>query len=196
MIIGIDFDNTIADYTGVFYRVGCALSWLPESVGQSKNEVKQYFIEHGQERKWTELQGIVYGKEIEQAKPYKGCLYTLKTLYNRGHQLKLVSHKTKYPIIGEKVNFHDAATHWLISNGFIEQQGGPFTLQDLFFNETKENKINCINHLQCDVFIDDLESIFNHPNFPNKCKVLLFNSLQQDPRLQRVEHWDEVHRLL
>ncbi|ALU44785.1 hypothetical protein [Pseudoalteromonas rubra] len=192
MIIGIDFDNTIADYTGVFYRVGCALGWLPESVGQSKNEVKQYFIDLGNEAKWTELQGIVYGKEITQARPYPDCLDTLKQWRKQGHTLKLISHKTRYPIIGERVNFHVAATGWLEANGFVGKIDAPFEKTDLFFNETKEDKLLRISTLDCELFVDDLESIFNHALFPAQCKKVLFNTRSNDPSLVPVQLWSDI----
>ncbi|QPB82647.1 HAD family hydrolase [Pseudoalteromonas rubra] len=174
MIIGIDFDNTIADYTGVFYRVGCALGWLPESVGQSKNEVKQYFISQDNEARWTELQGIVYGKEITQAQPYPGALDAMQRLQAHGHQLAIVSHKTKYPIIGKRVDFHEAATQWLISHKFIGSIDAPVCSEAVFFNETKEQKIARIAQLDCAVFIDDLPSILTHSDFPAQCQGVLF----------------------
>ena len=37
----------------------------------------------------------------------------MKQLKNLGHELSIISHKTLYPIIGDKVNFHQAALQWL-----------------------------------------------------------------------------------
>lgn len=175
MKIGIDFDNTIADYTGVFHAVATDLGWLPADVGVSKNEVKSYFIDNNIEPKWTELQGIVYGKEINKAKPYSYCLDILRQLQEQGHELYIISHKTKYPIIGEKVNFHIAATHWLEANAIVGQNDSPVAIEDVFFNETKEQKLARIEQLDCDVFIDDLPSILQHQAFPANCKPILFN---------------------
>ncbi|MCF2909729.1 HAD family hydrolase [Pseudoalteromonas sp. DL2-H2.2] len=193
MIIGIDFDNTIADYTGVFYRVGCALGWLPESVGQSKNEVKQYFIDQYNEARWTELQGIVYGKEITQARPYPGALDAMQRLHAQGHKLAIVSHKTKYPIIGERVDFHNAATQWLLSHGFIGSADAPVDSDLVFFNETKVQKVARISQLKCDVFIDDLPDILTHSDFPEQCHGVLFapNALQGFSGPQ-INHWQTL----
>jgi hypothetical protein len=197
MIIGIDFDNTIADYTGVFHRVGVKLGWLPKEVGQTKEDVKAYFINAGKEAKWTELQGIVYGKEINHAKPYLSCLETLQQLKNQGVVLKLISHKTKYPIIGNKVNFHIAATNWLKSNHFIDECNAPFTLADLFFNETKELKMLSIKQLRCDIFIDDLQSILTHPSFPLGCRKVWFsNSGSNIAGLPQLTCWSKLPILL
>ncbi|MDK1285619.1 HAD family hydrolase [Pseudoalteromonas umbrosa] len=175
MIIGVDFDNTIADYTGVFYRVALNLGWIPEHIGSSKEEVKQFFISQDREAKWTELQGIVYGKQISQAKPYPDSLVRLQQLKNQGHELRLVSHKTKYPIIGDKVNFHKAAKGWLETHGFVNCTNAPFDPQHVYFNETKDKKVQIIQSLSCDFFIDDLESILLHEYFPNDCQGILFS---------------------
>ncbi|MFT2111655.1 hypothetical protein [Marinomonas sp. 2405UD68-3] len=197
MIIGIDFDNTIADYTGAFHHVGMKLGWLPKEVGQTKEDVKAYFINTGNEPKWTELQGIVYGKEINLAKPYLGCLKTLQQLKAQGYTLKLVSHKTKYPIIGEKVDFHIAATNWLKSNHFLDKYDSPFIQKDLFFNETEELKISLIRQLQCDIFIDDLQSILCHPSFPLGCKKVWFNNSGSNiADLPQLTSWSQLSILL
>ncbi|ESP90419.1 MULTISPECIES: hypothetical protein [Pseudoalteromonas] len=197
MIIGVDFDNTIANYTGVFYQVALDLGWIPKQTGKSKQEVKQYFISQDNEKKWTELQGIVYGKEISNAKPYPESLTHLKALKAQGHQLKLISHKTKYPIIGDKVNFHDAAKGWLETHGFVNCPNAPFDPEQVFFNETKDKKVMLIESLACDFFIDDLESILLHKHFPAACKGILFSpdKVSQSPHLQ-AQAWTQIPALI
>ena len=78
MRIGIDFDNTLVNYYGVFYNTAVSLGWIEPGIGESKNSVKSFFIERDQEPKWTELQGIVYGKTIAQAKPFDGAKSSLE----------------------------------------------------------------------------------------------------------------------
>ncbi|KZN47182.1 hypothetical protein [Pseudoalteromonas luteoviolacea] len=196
MIIGIDFDNTIADYTGVFYRVALQLGWISADIGQSKTEVKDYFIQQNREPKWTELQGIVYGKEIGQAVPYDGALKCLQSLKEQGHTLYLVSHKTRYPIIGSKVDFHLAAKNWLATNNFIGQINAPFEEDTLFFNETLDTKVNKIKELKCDVFIDDLEKVLTHSDFPTSCQALLFQPNLSNDQSNHITHWHEVNAQL
>ena len=196
MIIGIDFDNTIADYTGVFHHVGVKLGWLPKEVGQTKEDVKAYFINAGNEPKWTELQGIVYGKEINQAKPYLGCLKTLQQLKAQGHTLKLVSHKTKYPIIGEKVDFHVAAKYWLSSHQFTQCNNAPFEGFHLYFKETKTLKVQTIDELNCDIFIDDLSSVLSDPLFPSRTKKIHFtSSIDASPTI-KSDSWIEIGQII
>lgn len=196
MIIGIDFDNTIANYTGVFHQVALALDWIPQKIGRTKTDVKNYFINQNQEAKWTELQGIVYGKEIYQARPYKGCIQVLKELKAQGNMLYLVSHKTRYPIIGEKVDFHRAAIAWLQINDLIGSEQAPFSLDTLFFNETLQSKVNKVAELKCHVFIDDLEKVLLHQDFPSNCTGILFNPLASIANYSTATCWAEVSHLL
>ncbi|QTH71045.1 HAD family hydrolase [Pseudoalteromonas xiamenensis] len=193
MKIGIDFDNTIVDYTGVFYTVAMDLGWLPEGVGNSKKAVKDYFINSQQEARWTELQGLVYGKFIFLAKPYSHCLSVLQDLKSRNVQLYLISHKTKYPFIGEKTDLHLSAMNWLQKNGFIGTTQAPFLLEHVYFNEKKEDKINLIGELGCEVFLDDLPEILTHTRFPQRCAGILFSPELTDEQSDSVTSWSEFN---
>lgn len=198
MRIGIDFDNTIADYSTAFYKVARQFNWIPESQERSKKAVKSYFLDRDMEPKWTELQGIVYGKEIFQAQPYQDSLRIMQALKASGHQLFIISHKTLYPIIGEKVNFHDAARNWLRHFEFIDAKEAPLALEDVFFNETKLLKVQRIALLECDVFIDDLPGILTHSEFPESCQKVLFDpseSSEVSP-FKHLHHWRYLPELL
>lgn len=166
--IGIDFDNTIVNYHGVFYRTAVALGWLPAEVGQAKSAVKQYFLDQNNEPKWTELQGIVYGRAIADAKPYEGALKVIADWHQAGHQLFLVSHKTQYPVIGDKLDFHQAARQWLEAQGLTQY------FQQLHFCPEKTLKIATAAELQLDAFIDDLSNVLLHLDFPADTQKILF----------------------
>lgn len=190
--VGIDFDNTIVNYDGVFHRAAVDLQWMPSSIGQSKQAVKQYFIERDEESRWTELQGKVYGDAIQHAKPYNGLINALLRMQTNNVLLFIVSHKTRYPIIGEKLDFHEAARKWLAING-IEQ-----LFRQTYFCPEKEEKIQQIVDLQLDWFIDDLPSVLAHPNFPVNTTGILFDPdshYQTDPLMsahQSVNQWLEI----
>jgi len=183
MRIGIDFDNTMVDYTGVFYQVALGLGWIPKETQHTKFAVKQFFLENNNERKWTELQGIVYGKAINQASPFPNIHQTIMAWLDKGHELFIISHKTKYPIIGDKVDFHIAAMNWLEQHQLVSLLGSSTTIscENVYFNETKEKKIAKITALSCDVFIDDLPSILLHESFPKPTKKVLF-----DPKNEQI----------
>ena len=136
-IVGIDFDNTIANYSSSFYQIGRELDWIPKNIEPTKNAVKHFLQDHVNPEKWTELQGIVYGKHIALAHPYDGVKQAITLLLEKGVTLYIVSHKTLYPVIGEKVSLHDAALNWLI-NREIVGEGSKQTAKDkVFFNLTQ-----------------------------------------------------------
>lgn len=174
MHIGIDFDNTLVDYTGVFHAVALQLGWLPADVGQSKNDVKAFFINNQNEARWTELQGLVYGRYILLAKPYPGALDALKHFQQQGVQLSLISHKTRYPFIGDPVDLHQSARSWLQAQQLLAAPDAPFNEDSVFFNEQKSAKIARIASQGCNLFLDDLPEILQHAEFPLSCQGVLF----------------------
>lgn len=200
MHIGIDFDNTLVDYSGVFYAVANELGWLTDNganalpVGQSKNAVKAFFISRQQEPRWTELQGLVYGKYILQAKPYPGALEVLSQLKQQGHQLSLISHKTRYPFIGEPVDLHQSARNWLQANQLLDSPSAPFAEHSVFFNERKQDKIARIASEQCELFLDDLPEILQHADFPSDCQGVLFApELTEAATTDAVSSWQQFY---
>jgi phosphoglycolate phosphatase-like HAD superfamily hydrolase len=191
MRIGIDFDNTIVNYNGVFYKAGRRLEWLPKLDDESKQAVKSYFVSCSEEPRWTELQGIVYGYDIRFAKPYEGIYEILGGWKDAGHQMFLVSHKTKYPIIGHKVDFHQAATNWLKENNLM-----PY-FEETYFCPQKDEKVEMIEKLELDYFIDDLPSILNSEKFPQKTHGVLFSPDNQDGKgLRSVSKWAELLKVV
>lgn len=180
--VGIDIDNTLIDYSGVFYHVGRDLGWLPEVSDDanaaltdcSKNAVKSYL--HGQQEfdRWTELQGIVYGKQLHKAKLYDNALLCVQWLLAQGVNVQIISHKTRYPYLGEKVDLHQSALSFLHEQQLIGDAPNQVPLSHVHFLEEKQTKVAQIAKAQCDVFIDDLLEIFALDGFPNRCKALWF----------------------
>jgi len=61
MRIGIDFDNTIACYDGVFHAAALERGLIPADIGRDKNSVRDHLNGAGRNDDFTELQGYVYG---------------------------------------------------------------------------------------------------------------------------------------
>ena len=191
--VGIDFDNTIVNYEGIFHKAAVDLGWMPASVGTSKQAVKHYFIDRNEEPRWTELQGVVYGKAIRHAKPYEGLTQALVQMKTNNTLLFVVSHKTQYPIIGDKLDFHAAARLWLANNG-LER-----CFDQVYFCVEKDEKVQQIADLHLDWFIDDLPSILAHPHFPDYTQGVLFDPDHQHADMhtfQRVTHWSDVPSMI
>ncbi len=195
---GIDFDNTLVNYTGVFYDVAVQLGWIASSAltDTSKEAVKQFFIAADNEAKWTELQGLVYGQYILQAREYDDATAVMRRWQEAGISLNIISHKTRYPYLGEKVDLHHAARQWLLKH---EVSGGNILPDDhIFFNETLDQKVQRINDQACDIFIDDLPKVLQHPAFPKHCRGILFDpdNHHVDFDGDRVTSWSQLESLL
>ncbi|MBV8926681.1 MAG: hypothetical protein JOZ74_15030 [Bradyrhizobium sp.] len=198
MRIGIDFDNTIACYDGVFHAAALERGLIPENLGRDKNTVRDYLNDAGRADDFTELQGHVYGARMDLASPYPGFGEFVATARQTGHELFVVSHKTRHPILGASHDLHAAARGFLVARGLVGAGGGQIDPDRVCFEETKQAKIARIAALDCEVFIDDLPEIFAVPGFPDKARRILFDPANQFadfacPRnLDRRRSWAEI----
>ena len=138
--VGLDFDNTIIDYDRLFYFTALNLKLIPNNVNKSKVAVRKYLIDNGMEHFFTLLQGKVYGEKINKADVSIGVMDALKSLKKKGYEFIIISHKTKYPIKGDKYNLHEAALKWLEKNNFIGIEGLDIKRELIYFEPTIEKK--------------------------------------------------------
>jgi hypothetical protein len=113
MIVGIDFDNTLICYDRVFHRVAVEQGLIPTTVTPTKTAVRDWLRAAGQEPVWTELQGSVYGQAIMMAEPYPGVRTFLDSCQRLGIRIRIISHKTRLPFAGPRLDLHAAAQDWL-----------------------------------------------------------------------------------
>ena len=158
MKIGFDFDNTIIDYSEIFYEIARLNNFIPDNIGRSKSAIKDYLHKKNEKEDFTKIQGLVYGKEILRAKPAKNIIITLDYLKTCNHDLYIVSHKTKYPYIGKQINLREAANKWIYKYIRIEDSL-IFKNKNIFYENTIDSKIKRIKNLELDFFIDDLNTI-------------------------------------
>src|ERR1700756_5168358 len=141
MRIGIDFDNTIACYDGVFYAAALERGLIPVNLGRDKNAVRDYLNGNGRADAFTELQGHVYGARMELAAPYPGFAEFIATARKAEHDLFIVSHKTKHPIRGQRHDLHAAARGFLNARSLVGGASEQIDPADVFFELTKEAKV-------------------------------------------------------
>ena len=139
MRIGIDFDNTIACYDGVFRRAAIERGLVPSEIGRSKNAVRDFLRARGEDHAFSELQGYVYGARMDLANPYDGVAEFLRRARAGGHTLSLVSHKTRQPFRGPAYDLHAAARGFLEAHGLVGPSG--FDAPDIHFELTKQAKV-------------------------------------------------------
>ena len=174
MIIGLDFDNTIVSYDQLFHRVSVEQKLIDETFDVNKIKIRNYLRSINKENIWTEMQGYVYGFRMQEAAIFPLFKnFFLETIEN-GHKIVIISHKTKYPFIGEKYDLHEAARSWIKKN-LIRDEFTQFKQDDCFFEPTKDDKVKKIQEMKCDFFIDDLPEILQNQYFPDSCNKILFD---------------------
>lgn len=199
MIIGMDFDNTIVDYNGVFHRAAVERGWIPPKTPQSKNAVRDWLRTAGREEDWTALQGHVYGCRMLEADLYPGVMACLEACHGAGHTLFIISQKTRVPYRGPTCDLHQAAREFLNQKGFFDSVRTGLSDAHVFFELTKPGKIARIGQTACDVFLDDLPEILDDPAFPARTIPVLFDpseSITTNPACRRVSSWQAFQRMM
>ncbi len=191
MIVGVDLDNTLIRWDTAFATVG-QQHGVPESVRPTKADIKAFFLEHDREDEWTSLQGEVYGNAADAAVPYPGARDALTRLRAEGHALVLISHKTRHPHRGPLYDLRQAARGWLHTHGFVGAE--VFDEGRLFFEPTREEKLDRIRALRCDAFVDDLPGVLTAPGFPPSALGILFDPDSRHPSFPgaRTTSWATV----
>jgi hypothetical protein len=197
MLLGLDFDNTLIRYDRLFHKVALERAWIPEATAEEKNAVRDYLRAAGREDDWTVLQGVVYGARILEAEPYAGMLETLAHLKQRGVAMRIVSHKTRAPYLGEPFDLHGAARGWLDRQGFFDRQALGWEQDAVFFELTKEEKAARIVALGCTHYVDDLPEILDL--LPVHIVKILFTpngAARMRPEWRALRSWAELPMLV
>lgn len=194
--LGLDFDNTLITYDGLFKKAAFEKKLIPNDFPENKNLIRNYLRRKNQEILFTVLQGEVYGKRISEASQADGMYVALKEAKNNGIELFIISHKTKTPYKGPKYDLHHAALTWLEKNLFFNEDGINIPKQNIFFEETKEKKIQRIEELKCSHFIDDLPEILNLIN--PKVERILYKAKEDSKKyaFKIMHNWSDLVKIL
>ncbi len=199
MRIGIDFDNTIVCYDGVFHRVALEQGLIPPSLPPSKGAVRDYLRTAGKEDAWTLLQGHVYGARMLEATVFPGVGDFLARAAERKHAVFIISHRTRRPYKGPPYDLHRSAREWLERNGFFDSCRSGLSPDAVFFDCTKHDKLRRIASMDCTHFIDDLPELLGDPEFPEGVVRLLFDpNSTHGPAddFRRAASWQELEKEL
>ena len=193
MRIGLDFDNTIVSYDALFHKVARERDLVPPETAINKVAVREYLRRIDKEDAWTELQGYVYGARMDEAEAYPGVIEFLRWAEQAGHDLAIVSHKTKYPFLGPQYDLHAAAQAWVERH--LCEHGSPLIpVGQVFFELTKEEKLARIGNFRCGIFLDDLPEILHASGFPASTRRVLFDpeghyEAEAQPGVTVVHSW-------
>ena len=177
MNIGIDFDNTIVCYDSLFREVALKEKFLRESWGGgTKTKIRNYLRHQAEgEKAWMKLQGLVYGKYMHGAEMMQGVANFFLSCKIRNHKIFIVSHKTEYGHYDpKKISLRKEALKWMESKHFFDPEYYGINNEDIYFADTRKEKVEKIAHLKCNWFIDDLPDVFKENHFPSKTKKILF----------------------
>ncbi|MBI4694028.1 MAG: haloacid dehalogenase-like hydrolase [Gammaproteobacteria bacterium] len=195
MRLGLDFDNTIVNYDGLFHKVALEQGVIPADLPVTKIAVRNHLRAIGREEVWTEMQGYVYGARMDEAVAYPGALEFMAWARGAGLGLAIVSHKTKHPFLGPQYDLHAAARAWVRHH--LVAAGAPLIAPpSVFFELTKEEKLARIGAIGCDLFLDDLPEILEAQSFPAGTTALLFDPDRHHAAaangLAAIAGWDEL----
>ena len=195
MLIGIDFDNTIAKYDEVFIEVAVSKNLIDSKWHGSKKSLKKIILSFPDgDKKWMSLQGKVYGKFMKKADlmpDFKNFLLHCKL---EKINLCVVSHKTEYGHFdSSKTNLRKEAMKWMAFKNLFDPSQSPLKKEDIYFAETRSKKVTKINELKCDYFIDDLNEVFQENHFSKKVKKILFDDHVLNKKVISLSDWKNIN---
>jgi hypothetical protein len=179
--IGVDFDNTLISYDDVFVSYAAAEGIVIGGAARSKREVRDAIraLPDGETR-WQALQGRVYGKGIVDAVLLDGVSRFIRRCRGAGCDVVLISHKTEFGHFDpDRVNLRDAAVAWLEDHGLFDERKG-LTRDGVYWESTREAKIQRIASTGCGLFIDDLEEVLADATFPPAVERILLSNTEPD----------------
>jgi hypothetical protein len=197
--IGVDFDNTIVCYDDLFWKVATERGLIPAGLPAAKDAVRAHLRRDGREQAWTEMQGHVYGPRMREARPFPGALELLARARQESAEVFVISHRTRFPYLGERHDLHEAARDWIAAHGLHDPSGVALPEGHVFFEESKAAKLARIAQVGCTDFVDDLPELLMGPGFPDGVRRILFDpgaTGGDHPALARAGSWDAVGELL
>ena len=176
MLVGLDFDNTLAHYDNVFAAEAKKFGLVSGKWQGTKKDLRdKLYSTEGGDKSWQKIQGQVYGPSMHKANLFPGVARFLLRCKLLGHTVFIVSHKTKYGHFdSSKTLLRQAALDWMHSKGFFDKDKFSISKENIFFATTRQEKVEKISTLNLDVFVDDLEEVFAEKSFPD-IKKILFN---------------------
>lgn len=175
MLIGIDFDNTIVGYDALFAALALEKGYLEEIPRGGKTAVRDAVRRRHGDEAWQALQAEAYGPRMTDATLMDGFPAFVAAARRLAIALVVVSHKSVFSHFTETgPNLRYTALGWMRANGFFEPGGLGFSVDDVYFEGTRVEKVQRIGALGCTHFIDDLPEVFAERAFPQTVSRILF----------------------
>jgi len=201
MIIGVDFDNTIVTYDQVMNRVAKDRRLIGPHVPCQKKRIRDAIRSRPEgEWEWVQLQATVYGPLISEAKLIEGVEQFLKSCRDFRVRVFVISHKTKFAAADNTgTDLRLAAMKWMAEKIFFSTKGTGFTPNDVYFEDTRQKKVERISRVGCTHFIDDLHETFLEPGWPTHIQKILYSPHSNDdsePDVKVFSTWKGIKQYL
>lgn len=176
MIIGLDFDNTIASYDDVILHAARARGLVDPDTAALKRAVRDRIRQRPDgEIEWQRVQGLVYGPMMGQATLVEGVREFVAACRTRALPVFIVSHKTEFAGYDDtRTSLREAALAWMRAKGFFSAGGLGLDPGSVYFESTREAKLQRIAALGCTHFVDDLEEVLSEREFPAGVARILY----------------------
>lgn len=201
MIIGVDFDNTLVTYDQVMNKLAKDRRLIGPDVPSQKRSIRDAIRSRpGGEWEWVQLQAAVYGPLISQAKLIEGVEQFFKSCRDFGVKVFVISHKTEFAVADETgTDLRLAAMEWMSGQGFFSTKGAGFIPNDVYFEDTRQRKVERIARVGCTHFIDDLLETFLEPNWPARIQKILYSPHSNEdsvPEVRVCSTWKSIEQYL
>jgi hypothetical protein len=193
--VGLDFDNTLAEYDHLFSALAVETELFDHSPGSKKQVRDQLRARPNGEYLWRRLQAMAYGPRLEEARMFDGVSDFLTACHDSKIEVVIVSHKTRFAACKEfKTDMRQAALDWMYGKGFFSKTGFGIKRENVHFADSRFEKVRMISELDCDYFVDDLEEVFIEPGFPVATRKVLFAPGQTETNIPVTlcRHWKEI----
>lgn len=197
-ILGVDFDNTVVDYDDVLWKTAQRMGLIDAGVSRHKKSIRDAIrrMPDG-EKEWQEVQAHVYGKAMGEAVLIDGVEEFFRACRQADVPAYIVSHKTEFAARDTaRINLRQTALDWMTKKGFFDPKGLGLSVDRVYFESTRGDKVGRIKQLGCTHFIDDLEETFLEDIFPVNVHKMLYapqrnDSLPKDITVMR--NWNGIY---
>jgi len=181
-LIGLDLDNTVIDYS-LAYRELASLFELSEECNTREQIRAKLRRSSDDDEEWQRFQTLLYTDGLEFATPAHGLLELLEACRMMGVRVAIISHKTAAgPARFGGRDLRSPSLKWLshhrITPGLVPNAG-------VSFHTSASEKVARIAQLRPTLFVDDLEEILLHCDFPSGVERILYSN---------ASPWVESHR--
>jgi hypothetical protein len=193
--VGLDFDNTLAEYDHLFANLAVETGLFAKSPGGKRDVRDQLRLRPNGEYLWRRLQAMAYGPCLDEAQLFAGAAEFLTACRDAKIEVVIVSHKTRFPACKEfKTDMRQAALDWMKRRDFFIVDGFALKSENIHFADSRSEKVQMISELKCNFFVDDLEEVFIEPGFPVSTGKVLFAPDQTRSSLpvKHCRHWKEI----